>query len=457
MRSSGTMDLTKGSVSKKLIAFALPILLTNLLQHLYTVADRVVVGQFAENGEMALAAVGSTSSATTLFLNIFTGLAIGTNVICANLRGARKQKELETCMHSSMLLAVVTGIGVAVLGVLLCKPLLLLLGTPADILDMATLYMRIYFMGVPASLIYNFGANILRAHGDTKRPMYILSLTGLVNVGLNLLLVIGCGRSVDGVAIATIAAQYISAIAVVVILFSPKGTYRMEFGRLRFHGKSILSVVRVGVPCGLNGMVFSLSNLILQSAVNSFNSAVIIAGKTAAVDLSTLVYQVIAAFYTACVSFSGQCYGAGKYKRIDSLALRGIGLCWIFMMVISVLCTLFPRPLLGLFNSNPEVIDAGTSVLLINCWGYMFYTVSEVALGCLRGMGESGVPSFLNLLGICVPRAVWAFLIFPMNRSMGFLFLCYPISWFISALLQGGYYLRCRKKHFACTNISCEK
>lgn len=446
MGSSGTMDLTKGSVNKKLIAFVLPILLTNLLQHLYTVADRVVVGQFAQNGEVALAAVGSTSSATTLFLNIFSGLAIGTNVICANMRGARKQKELQTCMHSSMLLSAVTGLGVAVLGIVLCKPLLVLMGTPRDILELATLYMRIYFMGVPASLVYNFGANILRAHGDTKRPMYILSLTGLVNVGLNLLLVIGCKRSVDGVALATIVAQYISAIWVVCILFSKKGAYKMEFRQLRFHKQSMLSVIRVGVPCGLNGMVFTFSNLILQSAVNSFNSAVIIAGKTAAMDLGTLVYQVIAAFYTACVSFSGQCYGAGQYKRIDSLALRGVGLCWAFMGVISLTCTLFPRPLLGLFNSNPEVIDAGISVLLINCWGYLLYTVSEVILGCLRGMGKSGVPSFLNLLGICVPRLIWVFLVFPMERSMGFLYLCYPISWLISALLQGGYYLHCRKK-----------
>lgn len=446
MGISHSMDLTRGSVSKRLIAFALPILLTNILQHLYTVADRVVVGQFAANGEVALAAVGSTSSATNLFLNIFTGLAIGTNVICANRRGARNQKDLELCMHSSMLLSVVTGICVGLLGLVLCKPLLMLMDTPGSVLELAVLYMRIYFVGVPASLIYNFGANILRAHGDTKRPMYILSLTGLVNVGLNLLLVIVFKMSVAGVAIATIVAQYISAIAVVWILFSPKGAYKMELKRLRFHKGSMSSVVRVGVPCGLNGMVFTLSNLILQSALNSFDSAIIIAGKTAAMDLSTLVYQVIAAFYTACVSFSGQCYGARQYRRIDSLLLRGIGLCWLFMASISTVCTVFPRQLLGLFNSNPEVIDAGISILIINCWGYMLYSVSEVTLGCLRGMGKSGVPSFLNLLGICLPRLVWAFWIFPLNSTVSFLYLCYPISWGISAALQGGYYLYCRRR-----------
>lgn len=446
MRSSGTMDLTKGSVSKQLIAFALPILLTNILQHLYTVADRVVVGQFAQSGEIALAAVGATSSATTLFLNIFTGLAIGTNVICANRRGARNQKDLELCMHSSMLLSIVTGLCVGLLGILLCRPLLTLLDTPQMVIDQAVLYMRIYFIGVPASLVYNFGANILRAHGDTKRPMYILSLTGLVNVGLNLVLVIVFKMSVAGVAIATITAQYISAVAVVCILFSPKGAYKMEFKRLRFHKESMRAVVRVGVPCGLNGMVFTLSNLILQTALNSFDSAIVIAGKTAAMDLSTLVYQVIGAFYTACVSFSGQCYGARQYRRIDSLLLRGVGLCWLFMSVISTICTVFARPLLGLFNSNPEVIEVGIGVLIINCWGYMLYSVSEVVLGCLRGMGKSGVPSFLNLLGICLPRLIWVFLIFPLNATVSFLYLCYPISWGISAALQSGYYLYCRRR-----------
>ena len=446
MRSSGTMDLTKGSVTKRLIAFVLPVLLTNILQHLYTVADRVVVGQFAANGEVALAAVGSTSSATTLFLNIFTGLAIGTNVICANRRGAKNQKDLELCMHSSMLLSVVTGVCIGLLGIVLCKPLLMLMDTPESVLELAVLYMRIYFIGVPASLVYNFGANILRAHGDTKRPMYILSLTGLVNVGLNLLLVIVFRMSVAGVAVATITAQYISAIAVVWILFSPKGAYRMEIKRLQFHKESMRSVVRVGVPCGLNGMVFTLSNLILQSALNSFDSAIIIAGKTAAMDLSTLVYQVIGAFYTACVSFSGQCYGARQYHRIDRLLSRGIGLCWAFVAAISTVCTVFPRQLLGLFNGNPEVIDAGISILIINCWGYMLYSVSEVVLGCLRGMGKSGVPSFLNLLGICFPRLLWVLWVFPLNSTVSFLYLCYPISWGISAALQGGYYLYSRKR-----------
>lgn len=445
MRTAKSLDLTRGSVTKQLILFALPILLTNVLQHLYTVADRVVVGQFAENGKLALAAVGSTSAATTLFLNVFNGLAVGANVVCANKRGAKDQKGLELCSHSSMLLSIYIGVLVGALGLVVCRPLLQLMGTPEDILGLSTLYMRLYFLGIPAASIYSFGANILRANGDTKRPMMILGLSGLVNVVLNLVLVIGFRMSVAGVALATIAAQYISAVWVVCILFSRKGEYKLSFKKLRFHRESMVAVVRVGVPSGLNGMVFTVSNLILQSAVNGFGS-VAIAGKTAAMDIGTLVYQGIGACYLACISFSGQCYGARQYQRIDSLLLRSTGLCVGYVSVMAILCTLFPRQLLGLFNSDPEVIQKGISILMINSWGYILYATSETALGCLRGMGKSAVPMLLNFTGICVPRILWVLAIFPLNHDITFLYLCYPISWTISAILQLTYYLRCRRQ-----------
>lgn len=446
MASSKTMDLTKGNVTGKMFLFVLPLLATYLLQHFYTVADRVVVGQFAQNGEVALAAVGATGSATNLFLGLFTGMAVGANIICANLRGARKTKELSQAMHTAMLLAAISGTFIAIVGAVLSKPLLRIMGTPEDVLDKASLYMSLYLAGSPASVIYNFGAGILRAYGDTKRPMYILSLSGLVNVGLNLFFVIVLRWDVAGVAIATVISQICSAVAVVLILFSPKGGYRLRLKQLRLHKQYLLTIVKVGIPCGLNSMVFSLSNVILQSSLNSFNSMVIIAGKTAAMDISTILYQVIAAFYSACVSFSGQCYGAGQYKRIDQLFVRSTVLTWCMLLPLVVLCTIFPRPLLGLFNSNPQVIEAGVGVLLINCWGYLIYTVSEVGLGCLRGMRESSGPTLLNLLAICVPRLIWVLVFFPMRRTVVFLYLCYPISWLISSLLQTLYYLHCRKK-----------
>ena len=450
MRTLKTLDLTQGSVSKKLLAFVLPLIFSNLLQQLYNVTDRVVVGQFAENGTFGLAAVGSTSAATTMFLSLFSGLAIGTNVICSNMRGAKNQVGVERCMHTSILMALICGIGIGMVGFVFCKPLLVLMGTKEEVLDLATLYMRIYFMGSPGSIVYNFGASILRAHGDTKRPMYILSITGLINVLLNLVLVIGFHRSVDGVAIATITAQYISAISVLVILFSPKGIYKMKLRKLRLHGKTVLSVIRVGVPCGLNSMVFTVSNVIVQSAVNTYEPYMI-AGKTAAVDISTLIYQIVGAFYSGSVSFSGQCYGAGKYKRIDQLLVKGTLLCWCFMISLSVIATIFPRQLLSIFNDDPKVIEAGVNILLINCWGYLLYTVSETALGCLRGMKESAIPSLMNFIGICVPRIAWVLFVFPKfqhlyTTDMTFLYLCFPISWALSTALQLGYYLICRRK-----------
>lgn len=446
MRKSKQLDLTKGSVMKQLIAFAMPILFANVLQHLYNVADKVVVGQFAQDGTVALAAVGSTAAALGMILNLILGFTAGTNVICANYRGARKPKALRTCMHSSMMLGVVSGLIVAVLGIVVSRPLLRLMSTPENVLDSATLYMRIYLAGSPVAMIYNFGASIMRAHGDTKRPMYILMVSGLVNVLLNLVLVIFCHMDVAGVAIATVASQVVSAAVIVYLLFSPKGEYKMSFKELRMEKSSVQAVVRVGIPCGLNNIVFSFSNMTVQSALNSFNSAVVIAGKTAATDIVNLTYQIIASFAMACTSFAGQCYGAGDYKRIDKLCKDAILTCWGCLVVVAGLITIFQDPLLWLFNSDPEVIEAGRGILMINSWGYMLYAVCDLVLCCSRGMGKTSVPTILSFAGICVPRILWAMAVFPFFRTVEFLFLCYPISWFINSVLQIIYYVRVRKQ-----------
>lgn len=446
MRPSKQLDLTKGSVIKQLIAFAIPIMCANVLQHLYNVADKIVVGRFAENGAVALAAVGSTAAALGMILNLILGFTAGTNVICANYRGARKPKALRTCMHSSMVLGVVSGAIVAVLGILLSRPLLRLMSTPADVLDDAVLYMRIYLAGSPVAMIYNFGASIMRAHGDTKRPMYILMVSGIVNVLLNLLLVVVFHMDVAGVAIATVASQVASAIVIVWLLFSPKGEYKMSFKELRMERKSVQAVVRVGIPCGLNNIVFSFSNMTVQSALNSFDSAIIIAGKTAATDIVNLTYQIIAAFAMACTSFAGQCYGAGNYKRIDKLCKDAILTCWGCLVVVAGAITIFQDPLLGLFNSDPKVIEAGRGILMINSWGYMLYAVCDLVLCCSRGMGKTSVPTILSFAGICVPRIIWAVVVFPLWKTVDFLFLCYPISWFINSVLQLIYYIHARKQ-----------
>lgn len=446
MHKAKTLDLTQGSVMKQLLAFAFPLILGNLLQQLYGAADRVVVGQFAQNGAVALAAVGATSSATALSIGLFTGIGSGVNVICANLLGAKKDKELRQAMHTGILISVLCGLAVGLLGVLASRQILLWMDTPEDILAPATLYMQIYFVGVPASLVYNFGAGILRAHGDTKRPMYILIISGLSNVILNLVLVIGFHRGVDGVAIATAVSQLISAVMVLYILFDKKEQYKLALNQLKIHKAQLISIVRIGVPSGFGSMVFSIANVILQSSVNSFGNSAIIAGKTAAIDVSTLVYQVLAAMLATCVSFSGQCYGAKEYKRIDKLAISACILCWAIMGIPIILCTVFAPQVLRLFNNDPEVIEYGTMILRINVLGYLIYIPSEVCLGCSRGMRRASMPTLMNFLGICLPRVLWVWFVFPSHKSVLLLYLCYPLSWAISTVLQVSYFLITRRK-----------
>jgi len=347
MNKRHSIDFTTGSVSRKLILFTLPILASNVLQHLYNAADRAVVGQFA--GKTALAAVGSTGSATTMLLNIFIGLAVGANIVNSNLLGAKRMDELRRSMHTSLVLAIICGAALMGIGIFVCEPLLRLMSCPDNVIDLATLYMRIYFLGVPASLVYKFGAGILRTHGDSKRPMRILALSGIVNVVLNLVFVIVFHMSVAGVAIATIISQYMSAIWVLLILFDSKGEYRLSVKELILHKTELWTILRVGLPCGLNGIVFSISNVLIQSTVNTFGDT-LIAGNVAADGITAFVYQVIAATYSAAVSFAGQCYGAGKIKRINNLLVTSSLLSSSVIAVMCVVLTLFPTQLLSIFS-----------------------------------------------------------------------------------------------------------
>lgn len=444
MSSRHSMDLTEGSVLLKLLKFVFPLILTNLLQQCYSAADVIVVGKFA--GSAALAAVGSTGSITTLLLNLFNGLAVAANVICANFYGAKKREELNNCMHTSVLLAFVGGIALTAIGVLFAKPLLMMMNSPANVIDLAARYMRIYFCGVPASLVYNFGAGILRAYGDTKRPMYILSATGIVNVVLNLVLVVFFDMSVAGVAIATIVSQILSAIAIVVILFNPRGEYQMKLKLLRFHGHQLKKLVRIGIPCGFNGIVFSISNVILQSTVNTFGD-IVVAGASAAGSVNNFVYVFLASFYTACVSFAGQNFGAKKYRRIDMLLARSMVACVSMIVAAATLVTAFSDFLLKLYTNDLAVVEAGRPIMEMICWSYALYAVPEVCTGCLRGIGESTAPTLLNVFCICGLRFIWIFLVFPLNPAVPMLYLCYPISYALCGAAQYIYYRRCRRRY----------
>lgn len=441
-----TLDMTKGSVVKKLLLFALPILMSSLLQHLYTIADRVVVGNFAADGTTALAAVGATGHATNMLLNLFVGISLGANVVCSNLRGARNFEKMRKCMHTAVLLSVFFGVALMIIGLLLSETILTMMNTPADILPSAVTYMRIYFMGMPASLIYNFGAAILRSHGDAKRSMYILGCTGIVNVVLNLILVIIFKLDVEGVAIATIIAQYLSAVAVLWILFSPRQEYKLRLRELRIHKKLLVRMVAIGVPCGINGILQSVSNVILQSSVNEFGKYVI-AGNTAATDINQFAYLVNGAFSSACVSFSGQCCGARVYKRLDKLAVTAALCNSAIVLMLAGVMTIFPRFLLGLFNPDPAVVEAGMFKLILLSWTTVFFGVSETMVGCVRGMGKSLAPTVVNIICLCGMRLAWVLFVFPhCPHDPRYLYLCYPVSWIMASVIQTGSFIRYRKQ-----------
>lgn len=445
MGKSRTMDLTEGPILKKLITFAVPVLLTALMNHTFTVADRIVVGRFAENGTHALAAVGATGILTALLVSLFSGLTIGVDVICANKRGARDQEALDRCMHSAVVLGVLVGVAIALLGIFTARPFLIWMNTPADILDDSVLYVRIYCLGLPALSLNGFGGGILRAHGDTKRPMYNLAVAGIVNVVLNLILVVGFRMSVAGVAVATAVSQYVSAFLKILILFSPRDIYKLKWKKLRMDREANWRIIRVGIPCSLNSMGFSVANLFLQSAVNTFGS-VAIAGKTAALDISTLILQGINTAHTSCVTFIGQCYGAKKYDRVHKTWKKSQLLCFVYVLATAAVCTLFSDQLLGLFTDSKEAIEAGRGLLLMNAWGYFLYGIANVSMGCLRGMGRSSLSNTMNFLGIFVPRLLWVTFVFPLYHNITFLYLCNPISWLIIATAQCVYYFYCRKK-----------
>ena len=447
MKPRRSLDLTTGPVLSKLMQFVLPILLSNLLQHCYNAADKIVVGQFAENGKLALAAVGAAGPACAMLVNLLSGLSLGSNITCSNLRGARKTKELSDTMHTAVLMSVAVGAILTTLGLVFSRPLLRMMSTPESVLDMSVVYMRIYFCGIPFTMAYNFGAGILRAHGDARRPMSILALSGIVNVLLNLLFVVVFDMSAAGVALATAIAQAVSAFRVLWILFDPKDEYKLRFKLLKIVKRYAINIIRMGVPCSMNALVFSISNVMIQSTVNELGD-VVLAGNVAAGGITDLVYQVLIAFYSGCISFTGQCCGAKKYKRIDQMLLASCTTSVGILTVINLFVTFFPELMLKLFNDDPAVIAAGIPKLIIIGWGYILYAVSEIFLGTLRGMGKSNIPTIINVLCICGSRLVWIYGIYHpfMEPGVKQLYICYPISYVLSIVFLGLYLLHCRKQ-----------
>ena len=424
------IDMCNGPLTGKLLRFAIPLMFSGILQLLFNAADIIVAGRFA--GHQALAAVGSTSSLINLLVNVFIGLSVGTNVLCANYIGAKQEKAVSETVHTSVLLSLICGVILIFIGVLLARPLLTLMGTPEDVLNQATLYMRIYFVGMPATMLYNFGAAILRAVGDTKRPLYFLFASGVVNVILNLIFVIVFHLGVAGVAIATVISQCISALLGLRCRIHEEGMYRLHLNKLKIHKNRLILMIRIGLPAGMQGAIFSISNVLIQSSVNSFGS-VAMAGNTAASNIEGFIYTAMNAFHQTSISFTSQNYGAGKKKRITRILIQCEILVFIVGCAFGNLAYLFGDKLLLIYSTDADVIQYGLIRMGVICTTYYLCGMMDVLVGSLRGLNYAILPTLVSIAGACGLRILWIFTVFQWDRSLFVLYLSYPVSWAITA------------------------
>ena len=428
-QANRTMDMTQGRLLTQVLVFALPIMLSGILQLLFNAADTIVVGRFA--GNEALAAVGSVGSLNNMIISLFIGLSVGANVLVARYTGSRNDRAVSDTVHTSVLLSLAGGVLLMIIGVALARPLLELMGSPEDVIDLAVLYVRIIFLGMPVQMLYNFCAAILRAVGDTQRPLYYLTIAGVVNVLLNLVFVILFHLSVAGVALATIISQAISALLVTRALLNMEGPTRLFLNRLRIHTGKLREIIRIGLPAGIQSSVFSLSNVVIQSSVNSFGS-VVIAGNAASSNVGNFVYQAMNTFQQAITCFAGQNIGARKPRRIVS-AMK-VCMFWAvsFGLVLGMLSCVFGTQLLSLFSADPAVIAAGMERQIIVCAPYFLCGMMDVMTGALRGIGYSLLPMIVSILGACAFRLFWVFTVFAAYPTLPCLMLSYPVSWLLT-------------------------
>lgn len=427
------IDMCNGSIMDKLISFALPLMLSGILQLMFNAVDIIVVGHFSSS--QALAAVGSTTALINVFVNLFIGVSLGTNVLAARCYAAGKDKEMSEVVHTSILFALISGIVMAIIGVLLAKPALQLMQTPADVIDQSALYMRIYFLGMPFFMLYNYGAAVLRAVGDTKRPLMYLILSGIVNTLLNLFLVIVFRLAVAGVAISTIIAQCMSCILILNCLRKSESSYKLTFSGLNIKWVYLRQIFQVGIPAGIQSTVINFSNALLQSSVNSFGSTAM-AGYTAANNILGFLYASVNAVTQACMSFTSQNFGVGKYKRVD-LVLRD---CMILTVGVSLVlgggAYLFGNEVLRIYTNDSEVVRCGVEILSITTVPYFLCGIMDLFPGSLRGMGYSTVPMILSVVGTVGMRIFWIYRVFPFHRSLYVLFISYPASWTFTIIMQ---------------------
>lgn len=432
-------DMTKGPLGRQILFFSVPLIISNLLQVLFNMADVAVVGRFA--GSIALGAVGSTTTLVGLYTGFLIGIGNGINVIAARHLGAKNKKEVVETVHTSAILSLIIGIFVAVIGICLSTGILKILNTKPELMDGAVLYLNIYFLGMPAMAVYNFGNAVYSAVGNTKKPLVFLSIAGIINIILNLFFVIVCRMDVAGVAIASVISQYISAFMIVAALFRSKDIYRLSRSELRLNRNKVKAVLGVGIPAGMQNVIFQTANLFIQTGVNSFD-ATMVAGNSAASNADNLIYNVMMAFYTACSSFIGQNYGAGNKERVKKSFIISLAYSFGVGLILGLLAVAFGPSFLALFTKDPAVVEAGMKRLGIMGFSYCLSALMDCAIAASRGLGKSVQPMIIIILGSCVFRIIWVYTIFAYFGTIASLYLLYAFSWTITAAAEIIYFMK---------------
>lgn len=423
------IDMTTGSILGKQIRFIIPLVFTGQLQLLYNAIDVIVVGKFA--GTTALSAVGSTSPIINLLLNVFLGLSVGTSVVTALYFGSKDEENIHKTIHTSIAVAILSGFFLMIVGVLISPVILRMMETPDDVIEQAILYLRIIFFGMPFNLLYNFGAAILRAVGDTKRPLIFLGISGVVNVILNLIFVLGFQMDVAGVALATIIAQAISVFFVLRYLMKSEGALKLSIRKIRIYKDQLAKIVKIGLPAGIQGSFFSLSNVLIQSSINTFGSSVI-AGNAVSSNLEGFIYTAMNCVHQSAVTFAGQNIGARQYKRVRQNLYWCFGIVIAISLGMSALFLIFSNQLLSLYTNDVEAMAAGLVRLKFFCATYFLCGMMDTMTGHVRGIGHSLIPMFITLIGVCVFRVFWIFCIFAKWPTLDVLYISYPVSWILS-------------------------
>ncbi|MBE5846684.1 MAG: MATE family efflux transporter [Lachnospiraceae bacterium] len=433
MKRSYEIDMCEGPIFSKVLIFTVPLILSSILQLLFNAADVIVVGRY--DGQQSLAAVGSTTSLTNLLISFFMGLSVGANVLVARYIGAKNDREVSDTVHTAIAVSLVGGVLIGLIGILFAYPLLNLMDTPADVIDRSALYMRVYFVGMPVILLYNFGSAILRAIGDTRRPLYYLAIAGVLNVGLNLFFVIALHMGVAGVALATVLSQCLSSWLVIRCLQKSEGSYKLVLSKIHINFGKLLKIAHIGLPAGLQSSLFSISNVLIQSSVNSFGS-IAVAGNTASANAEGFIYVSMNAVHYTSTSFVSQNLGGMKWKRIDRVVIECFLLTAGIGIVLGCLATLFGESILGLYSEDAKVISFGILRLTIIALTYFLCGTMDVMVGAMRGLGYAVLPMIVSLTGACLFRVVWIFTVFRMDHSLRTLYISYPISWGLTTLVH---------------------